>query len=388
MAWNQPGGSGDKDPWGRKKSGQPGLGDLDKMLQNLLQRFGKMFSSSGRRSGGVGIIIIIALVLWGLTGIFTVKQAENAVVLRFGKIQRVVTTPGLNYHLPYPIETTDKTDVIRERTLTIGYRDDERTGKERIYKEALMLTEDENILDIEFLVKYQVKDASQYLYRIRNPRATVRQATESAVREIIGQNKLDFIFLNRRAITVKVKDLMQKLMIKYETGIEIKEVEMQNARPPEQVKSAFDDAIKAREDKETKKNNAQAYARQIVPQARGQAEVMVREAEAYKTDVIQRAEGDARRFTQVANQYAKAPRVTRERLYIETMQQVMSRTTKIFIDQKAGNNLLYLPLDKLIPLQTEATKKTGPTVPTTDSSDETEVPETTGRSRGRTRRFR
>ena len=387
MAWNQPGGSGDKDPWGRKKSGQQSLGDLDKLLQNLLQRFGKFFGSGGRRSGGAGIIIIIALVLWGLTGVFTVKQAEHAVVLRFGKIQRVVTAPGLNYHLPYPIETADKANVLHERTLTIGYRDDERIGKEKIYKEALMLTEDENILDIEFLVKYQVIDASQYLYRIRNPQATVRQATESAVREVIGQNKLDFIFLNRRNITIKVKELMQQLMVKYETGIEIKEVEMQNARPPEQVKSAFDDAIKAREDKETKKNNAQAYARQIVPQARGLAEVMVREAEGYKIDVIQRAEGDARRFTLVANQYAKAPRVTRERLYIETMQHVMSRTTKIFIDQKAGNNLLYLPLDKLIPMQKEAPKKTGPTVPTTDSSDEIEVPADTDR-RSRTRRFR
>lgn len=213
-----------------------------------------------------------------------------------------------------------------------------------------MLTEDENIIDIEFAVQYKIKEASDYLFNVRDPEATIRQATESAVRQIAGKSTMDFVLTEgREEVGQKTQELSQQILDSYKTGIFIYKVEMQKAYPPEQVKAAFDDAVKAREDEERYKNEAEAYANDIIPRARGKATRMIQEAEGHKASVIARAEGDARRFTQIAKEYAKAPRVTRDRLYIEAMEEVLSNTTKIFVDQKAGNNLLYLPLDKLVP---------------------------------------
>ena len=234
--------------------------------------------------------------------------------------------------------------------IEIGYRSNERsTGTSRVPKEALMLTEDENIVDIEFAVQYQIKNAANYLFNVNDPEATIVQATESAIREIVGKSKLDFVITEGRDdVAIRTQALLQQILDRYKTGIAITTTKMQKAQPPEQVKAAFDDAVKAREDEQRLKNEAQAYANDILPRARGTAARLVQEGEAYKASVIARAGGDAERFLNISRQYQKAPDVTTERLYLETMEQVLSNTTKVFVDQKAGNNILYLPLDQII----------------------------------------
>ena len=360
MAWNQPG-SGDKDPWKQPKGGNQGPPDLDDIVKNIQKKLGGLFGGKGGngqghvgggKAGGIGVslIVVVALVGWLLSGFYVVKQAERGVVLRFGQ-ESYVTSAGLRWHLPYPIESAEKVDVEKRHLVEIGYRSNPRTGgKSKVPREALMLTEDENIIDIEFAVQYQVTDAGKYLFNVNNPEATIVQATESAVREIAGKSTMDFILTEGRDdVGQRTKTLLQEILDRYESGIDITKVEMQEAQPPEQVKAAFDDAVKAREDEERFKNEAEAYSNDIIPRARGKAARMLQESEGYKASKIARADGDARRFTLIAQEYAKAPRVTRERLYLEAMEQVYSSTTKVFIDQKAGNNLLYLPLDKLVP---------------------------------------
>jgi membrane protease subunit HflK len=217
-----------------------------------------------------------------------------------------------------------------------------------------MLTEDENIIEIEFAIQYRIDNAADYVFNVRDQETTIAQATESAVREVVGRSKLDYVFENRKDVEVAVRDLLQKILNIYSVGVQILAVEMQRAQPPEEVKAAFDDAVRAREDRERLKNEAEAYANDVIPRARGAAQRLLQEAEGYKASTIARAEGDAQRFTRIANEYVKAPAVTRERMYIETMQEVLSGTTKIFIDQKAGNNMIYLPLDKLVPPRSAA----------------------------------
>jgi len=364
VAWNEPG-SG-KDPWGQRPKGDQGPPDLDEIVRNIQKKLSNLFGGSGKGSGGDGgkpgmgpqavggmgltLIVLVAVSLWVATGFYIVQQGERGVVLQFGA-KSEITEAGLRWHIPWPIETREIVNVQKTYNIQVGYRENERTGtKTTVPREALMLTEDENIIDIEFAVQYKIKDASDYLFNVRDPEDTIRQATESAVREIAGNSTMDFVLTEGRdEVGQRTQVKLQEILDNYKTGIFIYKVEMQKAYPPEQVRAAFDDAVKAREDEERYKNEAEAYANDIIPRARGKATRAIQEAEGYKASVMSRAEGDARRFELIAREYAKAPRVTRDRLYIETMEQVLSNTTKIYVDQKGGNNLLYLPLDKLVP---------------------------------------
>jgi membrane protease subunit HflK len=359
VAWNVPGGSGEKDPWGQRRRGEKAPPDLDEIVRNLQRKLTGLFGGRGGGNGGpgfgraggfgAGLILTIAAILWGLTGFYIVNQGERGAVLRFGKLSEI-TEAGLRWHLPYPIEGVEKVNVEKVNPIEIGYRSTSRTGaRTKVEKEALMLTEDENIIDIEFAVQYLVKDAADYLFNVQDPDGTVKQATEAAVREIVGRNDLDYVFEHRAEISTQTRELLQRILDEYKAGIDVRTVEMQDAQPPAEVKAAFDDAVKAREDRERLKNEAEAYANDIIPKARGAAARLIQEAEGYKAKVVGQAEGDARRFVQVAGAYAKAPAVTRERLYIEALEQVLSHSTKVFIDQKTGNQILYLPLDRIVP---------------------------------------
>ena len=371
MAWNEPGKPGDKDPWGQRRKPGAGSPDLDRIVRNIQQKLSGLFGGmgGGQASGfGIGLVVVVALVIWLLSGFYIVNQGERGVVLRFGK-KTDITEAGLRWHMPYPIEKVEKVNVDKVSTIEIGYRSNPRTGsKSKVPKEALMLTQDENIIDIEFAVQYKIKNAADYLFDVRDPETTIVQATESAVREVVGRSTLDFALTEGRdQVARSAREVLQQILDKYKTGVQIVTVETQKAQPPDEVKPAFDDAVKAREDEQRLKNEAEAYANDVIPRARGAAARVLQEADGYKASVIAHADGDARRFSQVASAYAKAPAVTRERLYIDTMQQVLSNTTKIFVDQKAGNNLIYLPLDKLLTMPEARTPAA------TDTSSQTET---------------
>jgi membrane protease subunit HflK len=355
LAWNEPGGPADKDkdPWQRKKDKGPP--DLDQIVKNIQNKLADLFGGKkggGPRGGadgparriGAGLIAIIVFALWTLSGFYIIQQGERGVILRFGK-RADVTGPGLHWHLPFPIEKRVVINVERPAILELGYRRNEKRSKE-----ALMLTEDENIIDIEFAIRYKISNPGDYLFNISDPDLTISQAAESAVREVVGKNTLDFVITSGRAeVEQNTKIILQEMLDRYKSGMEIVGVEMQKALPPDEVKAAFDDAVKAREDEQRLKNEAEAYFNDVIPRARGAAARKIQEAQGYKASVIARAEGDAKRFSQIISEYAKAPAVTRERLYIEAIEHVFSTTSKIFVDQKSGGNMLYLPLDKLMP---------------------------------------
>jgi membrane protease subunit HflK len=359
VPWNVPGGSGGKkDPWGQGGRGDQGPPDLDEIVRRIQEKLGGLFGGGGRRGtgghgrargAGAGIVAVVILAIWLASGFYVVQQGERGVVLRFGQ-KTEVAQAGLRWHLPYPFETVEKVNVERVSVIEIGYRSNARGGgKTKVPREALMLTQDENIVDLEFAVQYRVRDPAAFLFNVRNVEATIVQATESAVREAAGKNSMDFILTEGRAeVGQRTQNLLQEILDRYESGIYISNLEMQEAQPPEQVKAAFADAVKAREDQERFKNEAEAYSNDIIPRARGAAARMMQESEGYKASVMARAEGDARRFSQIAREYAKAPQVTRDRMYIETLEEVFKNTTKVLIDQKGGNNLIYLPLDKLM----------------------------------------
>jgi len=383
VAWNVPGGNGDKDkdrdPWSQRRRGAGGSPDLDQIVRNIQRRLAGLFGGGGGSSGGgvgggsgstigIGLILLVGIGLWLLSGTYVVQQGERGVVLRFGKFQEA-TVGGLHWHLPYPVESVEKVNVDKVSTIEIGYRSDARGGRRKVPGEALMLSGDENIIDIEFAVQYRIKDASAYLFNVRDPEGTISQATESAVREVVGQSTLDFALTEGRvSVSRDARKLLQEILDRYNTGIFIVTIETQKAQPPDEVKPAFDDAVKAREDEQRLKNEAEAYANDVVPRARGAAARLLQEAEAYKASVIARADGDARRFNQIYTEYAKAPAITRERLYIEAIEQVLSSTTKIFIDQKSGNNLLYLPIDRLTGRDTTAAPLPPPAADTESTS--------------------
>jgi modulator of FtsH protease HflK len=244
-------------------------------------------------------------------------------------------------------------NVSQVRTLEVGYR---TNVKNKVLKESLMLTDDENIVDLQFALQYLVKDPKDYLFTNRNPDETVMQVAESAMREIVGKSKMDFVlYEGRESIRAQAQKLMQEILDRYQTGIAISQVTMQQAQPPEQVQAAFDDAVKATQDRERQINEGQAYANDVVPKARGTASRLMQEAEGYKQRIIATADGEASRFRQILTEYSRAPSVTRERMYLDTVQQVLSNTSKVIVDQKAGNNLLFLPLDKLLQLSAAAT---------------------------------
>jgi membrane protease subunit HflK len=349
--------------WGRKKgnSGPPDLDQLwrnfNKKLNNLLKRKGggRGDSSGGgeggppagpkKYSGGIGLLAGLLLLLWIGSGFYIVNEGQRGIVLRFGKYVES-TQAGLRWHLPYPVEVVETVNVSQVRTVEIGYRNNVRS---KVLKESLMLTDDENIIDIQFAVQYILKNPEEFLFNNRDPENAVLQAAETAIREIIGKSKMDFVlYEGREQVAAKATELMQDILDRYKIGIAISKVTMQNAQPPEQVQAAFDDAVKAGQDRERQKNEGQAYANDVIPKAKGNAARLLEEAEGYKQRVIASSEGEASRFRQVLVEYSKAPGVTRDRLYLDMMEQVLSNTSKIIVDQKNGNSLLYLPLDKLI----------------------------------------
>ena len=361
MPWNQSG-SGDKDPWGQG-NGQNQPPDLDEVLKDIQKKFSGIFGGKGGgggKSGGslpsfsskaIAPISIIVLGLWFATGFYVVEQGQQAVEMRFGAY-KTIKEAGLRWHMPYPIESVEVVNIQQIRTVEVGYRTSARSNQATtVGREALMLTADENIIDIHFAVQYDIKDPRQLIFNVAEAYdSVVRGATESAVREIVGRNTMDFAITGGRAeIAQETKSLLQQILDRYDTGINIKAVEMQNAQPPAEVKSAFDDAVKAREDEERFKNEAQAYQNDIIPRARGAAARLEQEAAAYKATVVAKARGEASRFLQVLDEYTKAPDVTRDRLYLDALEDVYSNSTKLVIDQKSGgNNVMYLPLDQLI----------------------------------------
>jgi len=338
MAWNEPGG-GNRDPWGGKGSGE-GPPDLDEMARKLRDRMNSILGGGGRRAGGknpfnLGFIFIAVIVAWALSGIYIVEPAERGVVLRLGKYTDTAM-PGPHWYLR-GVETVDIVDVDQLRT--VSHR-------------AKMLTKDENIIQVELAVQYQVRDAKEYLFRVRDPDFTLQEATESALREVIGAITMDdFLSGGRGAIVQQTKDLTQEILDKYTTGLVLTSVNLQDPQPPEEVQGAFEDAIKAQEDEVRYKNQAEAFALDILPKARGDATRMREAAMAYREQVIAQAEGETSRFLQTLTEYEKAPEITRKRLYLETMEYVLANNSKVLLQVKDSNSLMYLPLDKLMERQ-------------------------------------
>ncbi len=367
MAWNEP---GDKknDPWaGGRDQGPP---DLDEVIRRIKQRFGGIFGGSGTpRGAGTGgslpgfFIVIVAIVAWlAYDMIYIVEPADRGVVLRFGKFVSTLE-PGPNWAFPRPIDTVMKVNIDEVRNVEVGYRSLGRgTSDQKVRQESLMLTRDENIVDVKFAVQYKVLEARDYLFNVKDPDATLQQATESAVREIVGKSNMDFVLTEGRSdIANRARSLIQEILDRYKTGLSVIQVTMQDAQPPDEVQDAFFDAIKAREDEQRVINEAEAYSNDVLPRARGAAARLMEEANGYKAEVVARSQGEASRFLALLTEYEKAPVVTRERLYIESMESVLSNTSKVMVDVKSGNNLLYLPLDRLISRDGSSAKAPEPT---------------------------
>ncbi len=351
MPWNEPGGNNnDKDPWGgRSRKGSKGNASSNDNIEELARKlndkvshiFGKNSGDGGDGVSKAGILLIgiILLGVWLFTGFYTVDSAQRGVELRFGAYQQT-TQPGLHWHLPYPIDTVELVDV-----------DKNRTAKDRTH----MLTKDENIIDIGVSVQYKIKNPEDYLFNLyladyepNQSLGTLYHVMRSAVREVIGRNTMDGILKeNRAGFAPDTLAVMQEILDQYKSGLHVIKVNLTYAEAPKQVKDAFDDANRAREDKDRYKNQAETYSKKIIPAARGKAARILEDATAYTSQIISKAKGDSSRFVQLADEYQKAPEVTRERLYLETMEKVLSKNRKIMIDSKSGNNLLYLPLDKL-----------------------------------------
>jgi membrane protease subunit HflK len=340
--------------WGRRGEGPP---DLDEIWNRFRQKITGALGGKGggprepglgtgrRLPGGAGLLVVLIIVIWLASGFYIVDASQRGVVLRFGKYAQT-TEPGPQWHLPYPIEGVEIVNLSQVRTLEVGYRNN---VKNKVLKESLMLTDDENIVDLQFAVQYMLKDPTEYLFYNRNPDDSVMQVAESAMREIVGKSRMDFVlYEGREQIRAQAQKLMQEILDRYKTGVAISQVTMQQAQPPEQVQAAFDDAVKAGQDRERQINEGQAYSNDVVPKARGTASRLLQEAEGYKQRVIANAEGEAARFNQILTEYSRAPAVTRQRMYLDAIQQILSSTTKVIIDQKAGSNLLFLPFDKLL----------------------------------------
>ena len=343
--------------WGRR----PGQGppDLDELWRDFNRKLGGMFGRRGggggdgsetpepkRWGGGAGLLLGLIVAVWLASGFYIVYEGQRGVVLRFGKFFET-TLPGPRWHLPYPLETAEIVNLTQVRTVEVGYRNN---VKSKVEKESLMLTDDENIVDVQFAVQYILKSPTDYLFENRSPDDAVLQAAETAIREIVGKSSMDFVLYEGRAdVAARAQKQMQEILDRYKTGIAISKVTMQDAQPPQQVQAAFNDAVEAGQDRERQKNEGQTYANDVIPKARGAAVRLTQEAEGYRQKVIEQAEGDAARFRQLAVEYNKAPQVTRDRLYLDAMQQIMSSTSKVLIEQKGGGgSLLYLPIDKLI----------------------------------------
>lgn len=344
MPWNEPG--KDKDPWGQRNNDGPP--DLDELLNNLKKKFGGLLGGGGGNNSGssstppvtpgnltslIGFVVIALLIVWSLTGIYIVDEGWRGVETRFGAKSKV-TQSGPHWHIPYPIEDVELVNVAEIRTAR---------------KSSLMLTRDENIVVMSLEVQYNIKSAQDYAFEVRGPEVTLEQAAETAIREVVGNNNMDLIITEGRAVIgSETKLIMQQILDSYRTGINVVTVNMGEAQPPEQVQDAFEDAIKAREDEQRIINEANAYRNGVVPKARGDAQGLLENAEAYKTRVVKSAQGETSRFDQLLTQYTRAPEVTRERLYIDSMEAILARTPKVMIDIENGNNMMFLPLDKLL----------------------------------------
>jgi len=382
--WGRGGGSGgSNNEGGREEPRRPprpngeGPPDLEELWRDFNRRlnglFGKKtpgsrgggggnFSVSPRGTGiGLAALLGVAGLLWLASGFYIVPEGQVGVVTTFGRYTET-TRPGFRWRMPWPVQANELVDILSLRKVEVGTR-----GRPERLKEALMLTDDENIVDIQFEVQYRIKDegARDYLFNSRNPTAAVIQAAESAMREVLGRKKMDSVLYESRSeIAMEVRERMQEMLDRYGTGIQVSAVAIQNAQPPEQVQTAFDDAVKAGQDRERQINEGQAYANDVVPKASGAASRLMQEAEGYRTRIVQTAEGDASRFRQVLTEYQKAPAVTRDRMYLDTMQQVFSNTTKVLVDSRSSNQLLYLPFDKLMQQVTQESmaSRTPPTV--------------------------
>lgn len=343
--------------WGNKNSGgNGGPPDLEELMRKLNEKVASLMGGKKRDSSGgsapsqgfgssIGLIAVIVALVWVGSGFYIVNEGQRGVVLRFGKFVES-TQPGPRWHLPFPVETVEVVNLSQVRTVEVGYREN---VKNKMLKESLMLTDDENIVDIQFAVQYFLKDPGDYLFNNRTPDENVRQAAETAIREVVGKSKMDFVlYEGREQVAASATKLMQEILDRYKSGIVISKLTMQNAQPPEQVQAAFDDAVKAGQDRERQKNEGQAYANDVIPRASGASARLLQEAEGYKQSVIANAEGDASRFKQILVEYEKAPGVTRERMFLDMQQQVLTSVSKVLVDQKNGSSLLYLPLDKLI----------------------------------------
>jgi modulator of FtsH protease HflK len=372
MSLNDHGWGNDPDRGNRSENGRNNQGppDLDELWRDFNRRLSGMLGKKrgnrdngsgngdngsggpnfpaltpGQFGGGVGMLIGLALVVWFASGFYIVDASQRGVVMTLGKYSET-TEPGLRWRLPWPIQTHEVVNLTGVRTIEIGYRGSE---KNKVPKEALMLTDDENIVSMQFAVQYLLKDPKDYIFKNRLPDDAVMQTAETAIREVVGKNKMDFVlYEGRDVIAANTLKLMQENLDRYETGIQIRAVTMQSTQPPEQVQAAFDDAVKAGQDRERQKNEGEAYANDVIPRARGTASRLMQESEGYRARLIATAEGEASRFSKLYAEYAKAPEVTRQRLYLETMQQIYANTSKIMVDTKGTGNLLYLPLDKLM----------------------------------------
>ncbi|MGM8225995.1 FtsH protease activity modulator HflK [Cellvibrio sp. ARAG 10.3] len=342
MAWNEPGGK-DKDPWGGGGKNNDGPPDLDEAFKKLQEKLNGLFGggsggkgsneNSGGGFGGILVVLaVVALIIYGIAGIYQVDAKERAVVLQFGAFQEIKDS-GLRWNAPI-ISQVFKVNV---------------TTESQYPARGLMLTQDESIVELPLTVQYNVADVKAYVLNVKDPEISLRHATDSAIRHVIGSTELNQVLSEgRQKIAAEVKMRLQTYLDNYGTGILVRDVNIQEGRPPEEVRAAFDDVIKAKEDEERLKNEAQAYANAVIPEARGRAQRMIEEAEAYRAEVVARAEGESDRFERLLAEYKRAPAVTRERLYIETLERVMGNTSKVMVDVEGGNNMLYLPLDRMV----------------------------------------
>ena len=364
LSLNDPRWGNQKDDANKAQEGKkPGEGppDLDQLWRDFNTRLNAFFGQKNRPDNGggggglrpdmkgagitVGAAAAVAVLIWLASGAFIVQEGQTGVVLTFGQYSHK-TGSGFNWRWPYPFQSNEIVNMSDVRTVEVGYRS---SVKNKQAKESLMLTDDENIIDIQFAVQYKLKDPVAWLFNNRDQEETLRQVAETSIREIVGRSKMDFVlYEGREKVAFDTQTLMQQILDRYAVGAVVTNVTMQAVQPPEQVQTAFDDAVKAGQDRERQKNEGQAYANQVVPVARGNAFRLLQEAEAYRAMVTENAIGNASRFQQVLAEYQKAPGVTRDRMYLDTMQQVFSSASKVMVDAKSGSNLLYLPLDKLI----------------------------------------
>ena len=375
--------------WGKKSNEGPP--DLDEILRKLQQKIASLFgfragpprpegprppgSPNGAIGRGILGLVVLVILVWLLSGFYIVDEGRRGVVLRLGKYLET-TMPGPRWHIPYPIEAVEVVNVSQVRPVEVGYRGTQRNKQPQ---EAQMLTDDENIVDVQFAVQWTIKSPEDYLFNnaYRDPDDIVRQAAETSVREVVGKSKMDFVLNQGRSeISARVKVLMQHILDRYKTGMIITTVALQGASAPEQVQPAFEDVVRAGQDRERFKNEGQAYANDVVPKARGIAARLIEEANGYKASVVSTAQGDAARFRQILTEYEKAPQVTRERIYLDTMQQILSSTTKIVVDQKGGNNLLYLPIDKIMQMATQQSAQVTVEAPRASSTPDTSTSST------------